>query len=128
MVQSYNSTDMATAWKNFCLILSEIRSYILVTISHLLKTHIYILSSSLCHTASMDFPDSLSPFVYLPLLPIGLQDYIRYPYRAVVDKFLLVGQHLHVCVKGSIGEYRLWVWPYFASSVPHVLFVLFWWF
>ena len=42
----------------------------------------------------MDFPDTLSPFVYYPSLPAGLLDYILCPHR--VDKFLLVIQHLHV--------------------------------
>ena len=39
----------------------------------------------------------------------------------VVNKFLLVGQHLHVCVKGSLGECHLWVRPYSSSSIAHVL-------
>ena len=30
-----------------------------------------------------------------------------YPYRAVVDRFLLVGQHLHVRVKESLVERHL---------------------
>ena len=58
-----------------------------------------------------------------PSFPKGLLDYIWCPYR-VVDKFLLVHQHLHVRVKGSIGECHLWVPLYFSSSVPNVLFVL----
>ena len=43
------------------------------------------------------------------MLLAGHLDYILYPYKAVVDKFLLISQHLHICVKVSIGEYRLWV-------------------
>ena len=42
--------------------------------------------------------------------------------------FSLVGQHVHVRIKGSIGEHYLWVRFCFSSSVPHVLFILFWWF
>ena len=41
-----------------------------------------------------------------PSLPAGLFDYIQFLYRAVVDKFLFVGQQLHVRVKGSIEECR----------------------
>ena len=63
-----------------------------------------------------------------PSLPAGLLDYLLCPYQAVVDKFLLVSQHLHIHVKGSIGERCLWVCPYFSDSVLHVLFVLFGWF
>ena len=68
---------------------------------------------------------SLAICSYHPSLPAGLLDYILCPYRVVADKFLLVCQHLHVCVKGSIEEHCLWVCPYFSSSVPHVSFILF---
>ena len=63
-----------------------------------------------------------------PSLPAGLLDYIICPYRSVADKFQLVVQHLHVRVKGSIGERYIWVRPYFSTGVLHVLFVLFEWF
>ena len=56
-----------------------------------------------------------------PSLPAGFPNYILCSYRPVGDKFLLVGQHLYVCVKGSVREHHLWVRPYFSSSVPHVL-------
>ena len=57
---------------------------------------------------------------YHPSFPAGPLDYIPSPYRAVVDKFLLVSQDLHVSVKESIRERHLWVSPYFSSNVPHV--------
>ena len=50
--------------------------------------------SSSCHTASMDFHDSL----YHQLLLAGLLDHILCPYRDIVDKFLLVSQHWHEAV------------------------------
>ena len=52
-----------------------------------------------------EFPRLSRP--YPPSLPAGLGDYTPCPYRAVVDKFLLVGQHLHVHVKGSIRKRHL---------------------
>ena len=61
----------------------------------------------------MDFSDSVSSLsvsvslaicLYHPSLPVGLLDYIQFPYRAIVHKFLLVVQQLHVRVKGGIGE------------------------
>ena len=95
--------------------------------------YIYIYISS-CHATSMDFPNSLSLSLshthththtltlslslslsfrlYLSSFPAALQNYILYLCRAVVD-FLLFGQHLHVRVKGSIGERH-----YFSSSAP----------
>ena len=86
-----------------------------------------------CYAASTDFPNSLSLSLslslairlYHPLLPTGLQDYILRLKKVIVDKFLLVDQHLHVCVKGSTGERPLWVGLYFSSSVLHILLVLF---
>ena len=88
--------------------------------------YIYIYISLSCHAANLDFHDSLSTLVYYPSLPAGLLDYFLYPYRTVVDKFLLVSQHLHIRVSGSIREHCLWVCLYFSSCVPHVLFVFFW--
>ena len=55
----------------------------------------------------------------------GIQDYILCVYRAVVNKFYLVVQHLHVSVKGYIEECRLWFRPYFSSSFPRQLLVLY---
>ena len=56
-------------------------------------------SSLLCCATSTDSPNSLLLFVSIIHL-----DCILCPYTAVVDKFLLVSQHLHVHVKGSIGK------------------------
>ena len=50
---------------------------------------------------------------YHPLPLGGLQDYILCLYRAIIDKFLLVSQHIHIHEKGSIGE------------TSHSLFLLF---
>ena len=47
---------------------------------------------------------SLAIRLYHSSLLVGLPDDILCPYRAVVDKFLLFCQHLHVRVKGSIDE------------------------
>ena len=63
---------------------------------------------------------SLTICLYHPLLPEGFLAYIPCPYRAVVDKFLLVGQHLDIRVKGSIEECCLWVCLYFPSSILHL--------
>ena len=71
---------------------------------------------------------TLSICPYHPSLLTGLQDYILCHHRAVVGKFLSVGQHWHVHGKGFIGELYLWFSPCFSSSVPHVLFILFGWF
>ena len=58
--------------------------------------------------------------LYHPLRLVGL---ILCPYSAVIDKFKLIVQHLHVRVKESRGERRSWVLSYFSNSVPQVLFV-----
>ena len=50
---------------------------------------------------------SLTTHPYCPSLPGGLPGYILYPYRAVIDKFLVVIQRLHVQVKRSIGEHHM---------------------
>ena len=80
-----------------------------------------VSTSSLCRTASLisltlSCPNSL-------WLPVGLPGFILRSYTAVVDKFLLVVLHLRVPVKGSIGEYSLWVRPSSSSGFPHVLFI-----
>ena len=64
------------------------------------------------------------PFIYHPSLPAGLLDYILCLYRAVIDKFWLVGQHLLIHMKGSIGEHHLWVHPYFSSSVSCLIWMV----
>ena len=73
---------------------------------------------------SLSLSRSLSLSSFVPIINRN----ILCPYWADVDKFLLVSQHLKVCVKRSLGESLLWVCPYFSSSVLHVLFVLFGWF
>ena len=104
--------------------------------------YIYIYVYISCHAASTDFTDSLSLSVsvsvsvslslsirpYHASLPAVHLGYIPYPYRSFIDRFSFDGQHLHVCVKRSIEESRLWVHPYFSSNVPYVLFILFGWF
>ena len=91
-------------------------------------TYIYIYIIIILSHCLHRFP-WLSPTIHLyySLLPVGLLDCILCPYRAVVDKFELVTQHLPICVKRSRGACRLWVHSYFSSSVQDVLFVLFGW-
>ena len=60
-----------------------------------------------------------------PLLSAGPLDYILFPNRVAVDKFLLVVQPVLVRVKESRGSLCLRVRSYFFSSVHNVLFVLF---
>ena len=69
----------------------------------------------------------LSPDIRLdqPKLLAGPLDNILCPYRVVVDKFFLVNQHLHFCLKSFIGENHFWVRPYFPSSIYLVLIVFF---
>ena len=55
-----------------------------------------------------------------------LPNYILCPYRANVNKFLLVSQHWHVHAEGS--KLHLWVRPGFFRSFLHILFVLLGWF
>ena len=57
-------------------------------------THIYLyISSKSYRTASTGFHDSLSLSLTIifniPSLPVGHHDYFQYPYRSVVDKFVL---------------------------------------
>ena len=66
---------------------------------------------------------SLSFDIYHPSLSAGFPGYVLCSYRAAVDKFWLVVLHLHVRVKGSIGERRLWDRACSSSNVPHVLFI-----
>ena len=46
--------------------------------------HTYTSSSSSCHAANTDFPDSLAIGLYPPLLPASPLDYILCPYKAVL--------------------------------------------
>ena len=63
---------------------------------------------------------SLATRLYRPSFLGGLLGYILYRHRAVVYRFQLVVLPLLVHVKGSTGIYRLWVRPYFSSSVLYV--------
>ena len=54
---------------------------------------------------------------YHPSLWAGFPDYILCPYRAIVSKFLLAGQHWHVLVKGSLGDRYLWVHSCFFNNI-----------
>ena len=82
------------------------------------ENFIFFLSSSSCRVCSHGFP-KLSLFIrlYHTSLPAGLPGYILC--TAVVDRFLLVVQHLQVHVKKSTREHRLWVHPCSSSSFPH---------
>ena len=71
---------------------------------------------------------SLVTRLYRPSLLVSLLGYILCLHRAAVDKFQVVVHHLRVRVKGSIGSHRLWVRPYFTSSVLNVLFIRLGWF
>ena len=88
-----------------------------------------VLTSWFSLTLSLSLSLFLRP--YHPSSPAVLLNYILCPQRADVDKFLLVGQHWHVHVKGSIEERHLWIRPCFSCSVLPLLFVLrrlfFWW-
>ena len=87
------------------------------------------VSSSSYRTDSMDFSDTLSPSILIIHCPPAvLPNYILYPHRADVNRFLLVSQHWLIHVLGSIEEHHSWVFPCFSSSVLHVLFVLLGWF
>ena len=70
---------------------------------------------------------SLSLAIHLShLLPLaGPLDNILCLYRAVVDKFQLVIQHMLVHVMGSKGEDYLSVLPYSSHSVPYILLLWF---
>ena len=63
--------------------------------------------------------------LFNPSFLAGLLDNIQCPYRAVVNKFLLVVLHMRVCVKGSAEKRHLWVRPYFSNS-PAWLVHLIW--
>ena len=119
---------------SFFFFLFKVKDSVSVLFSHPLcvkhtHTHTHTQPSSSSFAASRDFSNSLSLAIhpYHLSFPAGLLDYILCLYRAVVGKFLLVGQHWHIHVKGTI-EHHLWVHPCFSSSVLHVLFILFGWF
>ena len=91
------------------------------------RAHTYTKSLS-CRAGSMSFPLSFSIHLYRPSHSTSSLDYILYLYRAVVDRFKSDIQLLLNRVKEFTGERRLWVRPYFSSSVLHVLFVWLEWF
>ena len=89
-------------------------------------TYIHLSSFSSSRAANTYFHDSPHAIrLYIPSLPAIPPNYILHSHRSVVGKFLLVGQHRLVHVKGSIRERHVWFPPGFSSSVPHVLFVFF---
>ena len=94
-------------------------------IQEIKKKKVLLQQSSSSRTACKDFQNSLSLFIgcYHQSLPAGLPDYILYPHRPDVDKFLLVCQHLHVHVKGSIQKDHLCVRSCFSNSVHMSFFV-----
>ena len=67
---------------------------------------------------------SLSPFIYHPSLPVGLLDYIMWPYRAFVDKFQLVVKHLCVHRRTSRLSSSLLLHQYPACLVGLIWMVL----
>ena len=84
---------------------------------------IIIIMKSCCEH---EFPWlSLSIHPYNPLRLVGSSDNIRCLHKAVMRKYLLVSQHQHIHLKGSIEERHLWVCLYFSNSVLDVLFILF---
>ena len=76
--------------------------------------HLYLVPLARILSPSL----SLAILLFHPSPPAGLLDNIQCPYRAIVDKFLLVVKHMHILVKGSIGERRIWGPPYFNSACP----------
>ena len=83
-------------------LLSLIYIYIYIYILYIyIYIYIYISSASCC-AVSTDFPPPPAFRLYQLLLSAGLLDYNLCPYRAAVDKFLLVGKHLEVLTRGSV--------------------------
>ena len=78
---------------------------------------------SLTHSLFLSL--SLAIRLYRPSLPSGLLDNILCLYRAVVDKFFLIVQHLHVLGKGSTGERGLWFHPYFLACLVRLIWMVF---
>ena len=69
---------------------------------------------------------SLTIRPYHPSLLVGFLDYIFCLYRAVVGKFLLVGQHLHICVKGVYRRTSLMSSSLLLQQYPTCLVCLIW--
>ena len=103
---------------------TAIYSWFLATKAHLkmgvenLSIYIYIYN---CQATSTDYSDCLSLFV-----SIIHRFNIQCLYRAVVDWFKLFVQHLHVRVKGSIGEPSLMSSFLFLQQCPACLVRLSW--
>ena len=100
---------------------------IVINIATYIYTHIYHHNHQITLRAQISLTLSYHSSFHTSL-PVSLLDYILCPYRDIVCKFLLVGHHWQVHVKGSIGDHLLWVCPYFSSSVLYVLFIIFGWF
>ena len=68
---------------------------VIIPMGRYIYIYIYIYISSPRFTANTGFADTLILAIrlYHPSLPVYLIDYIQCPYRPVIDKFLLVGQH-----------------------------------
>ena len=64
---------------------------------------------------------SLATLLYRHLFPESLPGYTLYRHRAVRSQLVVLNLLVHV--KRFTGVYRLWVRPYFSSSVSHVCFV-----
>ena len=96
-----------------------------ISILHLcLSTSTFLIILIMLLSDSLSLSLSLSIPLYHPLLLVAHPDCIPCLHKAVVGKFLLVGQHWHVHVMGSIGERYFRFRPYFSSSIPHILLVL----
>ena len=121
------------AYVNFLIfIFDEIRDFITFKIKKLFFSLVYIIcfKNIFGIFAGIDrFYHHVVPLAQISLnlsrhsssLPVGFLDYIHCPYR-IVFKYLLVVQHLHVRVKGSMGKRRLWVRRYSSSNVLPFLF------
>ena len=109
-------------------------------LDYLMPNPLIYMSSSSCHAAIKDFPDSLPPSSssssscraastvisdpLSPLLPLAsLQGYIPYPHIAAECMFELVALLLPGHMRESIGVHHLWARSCFSSNVLHVWFV-----
>ena len=75
-------------------------------------------------------PLTLSHHLSLSAITLGksLLNNIQCLHRADSCKFLLVNQHWCVYMQKFIGEYHLWVHPFFSSIGQYSLFILLGWF
>ena len=102
---------------------SNISKYLIQTWWWKLYIYIYIYIYHVVLIAQISL--SLSHHLSLSSITFGWSSRLHPVSVQSCCKFFLITQHLHVCVKGSIGKRCLWVYPYFSSCVPHILFVLF---